>query len=75
MTHKEAMEKHQSDKPDLRKDGEEFNLTWIVDFPMFRYNEDEKRWESEHHPFTSIKEEDAKYLEKGEYDKIRATII
>ena len=26
---------------------------WVVDFPMFEYNEDEKRWESLHHPFTS----------------------
>jgi len=72
MTHAEAKEKHQSDKPDLRKDGEEFSFVWIVDFPMFKYNEDEKRWESEHHPFTSMKEEDLSYLESGEFDKIRA---
>ena len=26
---------------------------WVIDFPMFEYNEDEKRWESLHHPFTS----------------------
>jgi len=39
---------------------------------MFKYNEEESRWESEHHPFTSIKEEDLKYLETKEYDKIRA---
>jgi len=39
---------------------------------MFKYNEDEKRWESEHHPFTSVKEEDASLLESGEYAKMRA---
>jgi len=72
MTHQEAIEKHGSDKPDLRKDGETFNLTWIVDFPMFHYNKDEKRWESEHHPFTSVKEEDLKLLDQGEYEKVRA---
>lgn len=72
MTHQEAMQKHKSDKPDLRKPGEEFSLTWIIDFPMFKYNEDEKRWESEHHPFTSLKEEDVALLEKGEFGKIRA---
>jgi len=72
MTHAEAVQKHNSDKPDLRKDGEEFSLTWIIDFPMFKYNEGEKRWESEHHPFTSVKEEDLPFLEKGEYGKIRA---
>jgi aspartyl-tRNA synthetase len=43
-----------------------------VDFPMFKYNTEERRWESEHHPFTSIKEEDIPYLEAGQYDKIRA---
>jgi len=26
---------------------------WVVDFPMFEYNEDEKRWDSLHHPFTA----------------------
>ena len=72
MTHKEADEKYKTDKPDTRKEGEEFAFTWVVDFPMFKHNEAEGRWESEHHPFTSIKEEDSKFLESGEYDKIRA---
>ena len=72
MTHAEAKEKYNSDKPDTRKEGEEFAFVWIVDFPMFNYNEDEKRWDSEHHPFTSIKEEDLPYLENGEYGKARA---
>ncbi len=26
---------------------------WVMDFPMFDYNEDEKRWDALHHPFTS----------------------
>lgn len=26
---------------------------WVVDFPMFEWNEDEKRWQALHHPFTS----------------------
>ncbi|MCL2658292.1 MAG: aspartate--tRNA ligase [Betaproteobacteria bacterium] len=30
---------------------------WIVDFPMFEYDEDEKRWNACHHPFTSPKDE------------------
>jgi aspartyl-tRNA synthetase len=72
MTHAQAMKEYNSDKPDLRKDGEAFSLTWIVDFPMFKFNEEEKRWESEHHPFTSIKQEDLKYLENGEFGKVRA---
>ncbi len=28
---------------------------WVVDFPMFEYNEDEKRWDALHHPFTAPK--------------------
>jgi aspartyl-tRNA synthetase len=40
-----------------------FNLVWITDFPMFEWNEDEKRYEAMHHPFTSPKEEDMEFLE------------
>jgi len=72
MTHAEAKEKYSSDKPDLRKEGEEFSFVWIVDFPMFKYNEEEQRWDSEHHPFTSMREEDLQHLESGEFEKIRA---
>lgn len=72
MTHKEAMEKYKTDKPDTRAEGEEFAFVWVTDFPMFKYNKDEKRWESEHHPFTSINEKDIGYLESKEYEKITA---
>ncbi|HNQ94737.1 MAG TPA: aspartate--tRNA ligase [Anaerolineales bacterium] len=27
-------------------------FAWVVDFPMFAWNEEEKRWDAEHHPFT-----------------------
>lgn len=36
---------------------------WVIDFPMFEYDEDEGRWSSTHHPFTSPKEEHLDYLE------------
>jgi aspartyl-tRNA synthetase len=29
---------------------------WVVDFPMFEYNEDEQRWDAVHHPFTAPKD-------------------
>jgi len=32
---------------------DELNFSWVVDFPMFEYNKDDKRWYSKHHPFTS----------------------
>ncbi|MCG2712562.1 MAG: aspartate--tRNA ligase [Candidatus Omnitrophica bacterium] len=42
---------------------EGFNFLWVTDFPLFKYNVEEKRWDSEHHPFTSPKPEDKKYLD------------
>ena len=36
---------------------------WVVDFPLFEWDEDTKRFYAMHHPFTSPKEEDIPYLE------------
>jgi len=40
-----------------------FEFVWIVDFPLFGWNEDEKRYDSLHHPFTAPVEEDLGKLE------------
>ncbi len=54
-------------------DEKRFDFLWVTDFPLFQYNQDEKRWESEHHPFTSFHPEDVALLEKGEaLDKVRS---
>ena len=72
ITFKEAQEKYKTDKPDLRKEfNSEFAFAWVVDFPLFKYNTEEKRWESEHHPFTAPAEEDLELLEKSP-DKIKS---
>jgi len=40
-----------------------FEFVWVVDFPLFEWNEGEKRYDSLHHPFTSPVEEDLGKLE------------
>ncbi|MFH1063259.1 MAG: aspartate--tRNA ligase [Candidatus Omnitrophota bacterium] len=42
---------------------DEFKFLWVTDFPLFKYNEEEKRWDSEHHPFTCPKQEDIQFLD------------
>ncbi|MGQ3686000.1 MAG: aspartate--tRNA ligase [Candidatus Loosdrechtia sp.] len=41
-----------------------FHFVWVVDFPLLEYNEDLKRYESLHHPFTSPRQEDILFLEE-----------
>jgi len=43
-------------------DGRAWAPLWVVDFPMFEYNEDEKRWDALHHPFTAPKDGHEDYL-------------
>ena len=43
-------------------DPNEFCFRWVVDFPMFEYSEEEKRYVAEHHPFTAPRDEDVRYL-------------
>lgn len=49
-------------------DKNEFKFLWVVHFPMFEYDEEEKRYKAEHHPFTSIMEEDMPRFFAGDMD-------
>jgi len=40
-----------------------FDVLWVVEFPMFKYDEDEERYAANHHPFTMPREEDIERLE------------
>ncbi|HRR95236.1 MAG TPA: aspartate--tRNA ligase, partial [Candidatus Ratteibacteria bacterium] len=40
------------------------DFVWVVDFPLFEYNSDEKRIQPVHHPFTSPRQDDISLLEK-----------
>jgi aspartyl-tRNA synthetase len=47
---------------DAQKD---FRFLWVTNFPMFEWDEGDKRWNAAHHPFTSPHEEDMPKLETG----------
>ena len=44
-------------------DADALKFLWVVDFPMFEYSEEEKRWKAMHHPFTAPRQEDIPYLQ------------
>lgn len=71
LSYKEAMDKYNSDKPDLRKDKDEFCFLWLKDFPLFNFNAAEDRWDMEHHPFTAPNSEDIELIGK-DMAKVRA---
>ena len=39
-------------------DPRNFQFLWVVDFPMFEWDEEEQRWNAAHHPFTSVDDQD-----------------
>lgn len=51
---------------------DKYSAHWVIDFPLLEYNEDENRWFAMHHPFTSPKPDDLKYVASNEFGKIRA---
>lgn len=56
-------------------DESRYEFLWVTDFPLFQYDEEEKRFVAEHHVFTSPKDEFLKFLDsrdKEEVESIRA---
>lgn len=75
MSHADAMAQYGCDKPDIRKnkdDNNEFAFLWVTEFPLFKWNAEEKRWDSEHHPFTSVHPDDVARLEGDDLSNIRS---
>ncbi len=71
ITYKEALERYKTDKPDLRNGMEGFELLWVLEFPLFKFNGEENRWDMEHHPFTSPVDEDIGLIEVSP-DRVRS---
>ena len=55
------LRRHIADEMGLLDD-EQYNLLWVVDFPLFEYDEEAKEYHAMHHPFTSPKEGDEELL-------------
>lgn len=75
ISHKEALEKYGTDKPDLREnkdDPNELAFSWTIDFPLFTeqskedfyYGSGSAKWAPSHHMFTSPHPEDLALLDK-----------
>ena len=52
-------------KFDLIKDKDEYKFTWITEFPLFEYSEEEERYTACHHPFTAPMDEDLDMIESN----------
>lgn len=76
LTYEEAMKKYKTDKPDLRKNKKnpkEVCFVWIIDWPLFGWNKDEKRWDPMHHIFTAPKDpnfKDPKKVKSWQHDLV-----
>jgi aspartyl-tRNA synthetase len=44
-------------------DPQQMHFSWVVEFPMFEFDPDEKRWVAMHHPFTAPRRQDRELLE------------
>lgn len=68
LSYEQVVKEHKTDRPDLRKDksnDDELAFVFIVDFPMFEWKENDKRFDSNHHPFTNPKEKYENNFEKN----------
>jgi len=66
IKYSDAIKEHDTDKPDLRKDkddNKELAFAWIINPPLFKYSQTDKKLVSSHHPFTMPDENDLSMLD------------
>ena len=56
-----ALRLHMAEALNVPREGHA--LLWVVNFPMFKYDEEEKKYSAEHHPFTQVLREDLDKIE------------
>ena len=66
-----ALRLEMAKKLEILKDNKDYRFVWITEFPLVSFNEEENRYQAEHHPFTAPMEEDIQYLETDP-GKVRA---
>lgn len=53
-------------------DPDALRFLWVVDFPMYEWSEEEKRFKAMHHPFTAPRDEDIQYLNTDKMGEVKA---
>jgi aspartyl-tRNA synthetase len=53
-------------------DTSRYDLLWITEFPLFSWDDEAKRFVAEHHPFTSVMDEDFALMDAGDLGSVRA---
>ena len=48
---------------DSKPTAADFQIAWVIDFPSFTFDPEEKRWVANHHPFTAPRDEEVQFLE------------
>lgn len=66
-----ALRLHMAKETGILENNNEYRFVWITEFPLFSYNEEEQRFQAEHHPFTAPMDDDIQYLE-SDPGKVRA---
>jgi aspartyl-tRNA synthetase len=66
-----ALRIHMAKELGILENNKEFRFVWITEFPLLSYNEEENRFQAEHHPFTMPMDVDIEYLD-SDPGKVRA---